>query len=218
MTYASAPFTGSWGRPQRDGPALRATALITLANHFISKGNMTFAQDTLWPMITLDLNYVAQYWNQTTFDLWEEVSSSSFFTTAVQHRSLREGIALAQEIGNTANVATWETQASNVLCFLQSYWTGDSIKANTGGGRSGIDVNTILGSVHSFSSNAGCDANTFQPCSDKALAGHKVLVDSFRGSLYPINDGIAANAAVAIGRYKEDVYYSEPLFNMHLAK
>jgi glucoamylase len=22
------PFTGSWGRPQRDGPALRATALI----------------------------------------------------------------------------------------------------------------------------------------------------------------------------------------------
>jgi len=218
MAYALAPFTGSWGRPQRDGPALRATALITLANHFISKGNTTFAQDTLWPMITLDLNYVAQYWNQTTFDLWEEVSSSSFFTTAVQHRSLREGVALAQKLSNTTNFDTWTTQASNVLCFLQSYWTGSSIKANTGGGRSGIDVNTILGSVHSFSSNAGCDAKTFQPCSDKALASHKVLVDSFRGSLYPINDGIAANAAVAIGRYKEDVYYSEPLFNMHLAK
>lgn len=25
-------FTGSWGRPQRDGPALRATALILYAN------------------------------------------------------------------------------------------------------------------------------------------------------------------------------------------
>lgn len=25
-------FTGSWGRPQRDGPALRATALIAFGN------------------------------------------------------------------------------------------------------------------------------------------------------------------------------------------
>jgi glucoamylase len=24
------PFTGSWGRPQRDGPALRATTMIEL--------------------------------------------------------------------------------------------------------------------------------------------------------------------------------------------
>lgn len=26
----------------------------------------------LWPIISNDLNYVAQYWNETTFDLWEE--------------------------------------------------------------------------------------------------------------------------------------------------
>jgi len=34
----------------------------------------------------------------------------------------------------------------------------------------------------------------------------KVYVDSFR-AIYPINAGIAANAAVATGRYPEDVYY-----------
>jgi glucoamylase len=28
-------FTGAWGRPQRDGPALRATALIAYANYLI---------------------------------------------------------------------------------------------------------------------------------------------------------------------------------------
>jgi glucoamylase len=28
-------FTGPWGRPQRDGPALRATALIAYANYLI---------------------------------------------------------------------------------------------------------------------------------------------------------------------------------------
>ena len=157
---------------------------------------------TLWPMITLDLAYVASYWNQTGFDLWEEVNSSSFFTTAVQHRSLREGIALANKIGNTTNVANWTTQAANVLCFLQSYWSDTFIKSNTGGGRSGLDANSILTSVHTYSSNAGCDAKTFQPCSDKALAGHKAVVDSFRGSLYPINSGVASNVGVAVGRYK----------------
>jgi hypothetical protein len=54
---------------------------------------------------------------------------------------------------------------------------------------------------------AGCDATTFQPCSDKALSNLKVYVDSFR-SIYPLNSGISATSAVAVGRYPEDVYYN----------
>lgn len=37
------------------------------------------------------------------------------------------------------------------------------------------------------------------------MANLKVYVDSFR-SIYGINQGIASNAAVAVGRYPEDVY------------
>jgi hypothetical protein len=119
------------------------------------------------------------------------------------------------------------TQADNILCFLQvspfiiffpgsnlthfaqSYWnpTGFHITANTRGGRTGIDANTALGSIHTFDPDAGCDAITFQPCSDKALASLKVYVDTFR-SLYSINKGIQAPEAVATGRYAEDVYYN----------
>jgi hypothetical protein len=53
------------------------------------------------------------------FDLWEEVDSSSFFTTAVQHRTLREGSALAASIGQADSAGTYDTQAANLLCFLQ---------------------------------------------------------------------------------------------------
>jgi glucoamylase len=93
-----------------------------------------------------------------SFDLWEEVSSSSFFTTAVQHRSLREGAALATALGQTSVVSNYNTQAGNILCFLQSYWnpTGGYITANTGGGRSGKDANTALASIHTFDPAAGC--------------------------------------------------------------
>ena len=72
--------------------------------------------------------------------------------------------------------------------------------------RTGKDANTLLGSIHNFDVKIGCDAGTFQPCSDKALSNHKETVDSFRG--YKINDGVPAGKAVAVGRYIEDVYYT----------
>ncbi|TFK87333.1 carbohydrate-binding module family 20 protein [Polyporus arcularius HHB13444] len=201
-------FTGAWGRPQRDGPALRATAIITYANWLLANGNGTsYVTNTLWPIIKLDLDYVENNWNQSTFDLWEEINSSSFFTTAVQHRALREGATFASKIGQTSVVSGYTTQADNLLCFLQSYWnpTAGYVTANTGGGRSGKDSNTVLTSIHTFDPAAGCDAATFQPCSDKALSNLKFYVDSFR-SVYSINSGIASNAAVAVGRYPEDSY------------
>lgn len=55
-------FTGAWGRPQRDGPALRATALIAYANWLINNGYASTASTVVWPIIQNDLNYVAQYW------------------------------------------------------------------------------------------------------------------------------------------------------------
>ena len=56
---------------------------------------------------------------RSSFDLWEEVNSSSFFTTAVQHRSLREGAALAEKLGQTDVISGYSTQADNILCFQQ---------------------------------------------------------------------------------------------------
>ncbi|KGO67460.1 Six-hairpin glycosidase [Penicillium italicum] len=198
-------FTGSWGRPQRDGPALRATALISFGQWLIDNGYTTYATNIVWPVVRNDLSYVAQYWNQTGFDLWEEVSGSSFFTIAAQHRALVEGSTFASQVG--ASCSYCDSQAPQVLCFLQSFWTGSYILANFGGGRSGRDANTLLGSVQTFDREAGCDDTTFQPCSARALANHKVVTDSFR-SIYSVNSGIAAGKAVAVGRYPEDSYYN----------
>ncbi|KAK1459369.1 glycosyl hydrolase family 15 [Colletotrichum melonis] len=203
-----APFTGAWGRPQRDGPALRAIAIIGYAKWLVSNGYSSTASSVLWPVIRNDLAYVAQYWNQTGFDLWEEVQGSSFFTVASQHRALVEGSALARSLGQSC--AACDAVAPQVLCFLGRFWnpSGNFMVANiNGNGRSGRDANVILASIHNFDPAAACDAATFQPCSDKALASHKVVVDSFR-SIYAINNGIAQSAAVAVGRYPEDSYYN----------
>ena len=178
--------------------------MIAYARWLISNGYSSTVTSILWPIISNDLSYVGQNWNQTTFDLWEEVDGSSFFTTAVQHRALVEGNALASQIGQTCVGCS---PASQVLCFLQSYWNGQYIldNINENNGRTAKDANSLLGSIHTFDPTAACDESTFQPCSDKALANHKVVTDSFR-SIYTINSGISEGTAVAVGRYPEDSY------------
>lgn len=220
-------FTGAWGRPQRDGPALRATALITYATWLIANGRGTRLADVaangtasekadpaalLWPVISNDLNYVGQYWNQTGFDLWEETGGSSFFTIAVQHRALVEGNALARKIKRSCPGCV--SEAPQILCFLQNFWNGKYINANINedNGRTRKDASTLLGSIHTFDPTAGCDDSTFQPCSPRALANHKVVTDSFR-SIYKINAGIPEGKAVAVGRYAEDVYQGKAIID-----
>ncbi|ORY65267.1 1, 4-alpha-D-glucan glucohydrolase [Pseudomassariella vexata] len=200
-------FNAAWGRPQRDGPALRAITLMTYSNWLISNGQEEKARDVVWPVIANDLSYTGQYWNATGFDLWEEVSGSSFFTTQSQYRALFEGGELAETLGVEC---TGCDEAPQVLCFLQSYWNGEYITANINdqSGRSGRDANTILGPISVFDVNAQCDSLTVQPCNPRGLANFKVLIDAFRNaSLYPINEGIPQSSGVAVGRYPEDVYY-----------
>lgn len=78
---------------------------------------------------------------------------------------------------------------------------------NENNGRTGKDANTLLSAISTFDPAVGCDDATFQPCSEKVLANHKVVTDSFR-SVYSLNSGIPEGTAVAVGRYPEDVYYN----------
>jgi glucoamylase len=200
-------FTGPWGRPQRDGPALRATTLTIYSNWLVANGNTTYAADTVWPVIAKDLAYTVKYWNQTGFDLWEETSGSSFFTLSASHRALVEGVALATKLGKACDGCA--DAAPQILCFLQSFWTGSYINSNINlnTARTGKDVNSIISSIHTFDPSSECTDATFQPCSSRALANHKAVTDSFR-SVYAINSGIPEGQAVAVGRYSEDVYYN----------
>ncbi|KFY02052.1 hypothetical protein O988_02377 [Pseudogymnoascus sp. VKM F-3808] len=197
-------FTEAWGRPQRDGPALRASALITYGNYLISQDKKDLALSNIWPIVQNDLAYVAQYWNQTGFDLWEEVQGSSFFTIAAQHKSLVQGDAFATALGESCENCA--SQAPQILCFLQSFWNGKAVVSNLGtSGRTGLDANSLLANILTFDPAASCDDETFQPCSSRALSNHKQVVDSFR-SVYGINSANAAGSAAAVGRYSEDVY------------
>jgi glucoamylase len=155
-------FNEDWGRPQRDGPALRATVFIKVCAALIETGRTTLAREIYWPLILNDLKYVGQYWNQTGYELWEEVHGTSFFTLNAQHRALTSGGYLAQKLGVPCTPCQ---QAPEILCLLQSsFWnqTGGYITADVNTNqittRSGINASPLISSIQIFDISATCDA------------------------------------------------------------
>jgi glucoamylase len=64
-------FTGEWGRPQNDGPALRAITLARFADHLLDRGRSRYVLKRLYTpvlpadsVIKADLEYVSHKWRE----------------------------------------------------------------------------------------------------------------------------------------------------------
>ncbi|SPO38785.1 related to Glucoamylase precursor [Pseudozyma flocculosa] len=208
-------FTGPWGRPQNDGPALRASTLIAYAKRIglsdpLVTNTLYTPSLTGGSLIKTDLEYVSHHWQDSSFDLWEEVNGQHFFNQAVSRRALLDGAKFATSLNDPGAASWYNQQAASIKTSMQSFWNSGSgyVTAYQGvGGRSGLDCAVMLGALRGWDTTTATavDTTEFGPASDKILATHKKYVDSFR-SLYGINKGAAAPAAVATGRYQEDVY------------
>jgi glucoamylase len=72
------------------------------------------------------------------------------------------------------------------------------------GGRSGKGTAPLTVSVLNFDPSLGCDAGTFQPCSDRALSSLEVVGNSFEG-IFPISESLPPNQPNALfGFYLEE--------------
>ncbi|KAB5589453.1 hypothetical protein CTheo_7107 [Ceratobasidium theobromae] len=206
-------YTGPAGRPQHDNAALRASTMIDFANGLLARNGRVgrdYVVNTIWPIVEIDLDYVAYHWNVTGFNLWEEVVGSCHFTVAAQIRGLKQGADLAKTLNKKDKYTFWNTEAENALCFFQDFWDPNQsvIVSNIncdGPCRDTVDIGSVFTAIRNFDPAAGCDNATFQPCSELALRNLKEVVDSMRGT-YPINSKRADNEAIAIGRFTNDTY------------
>ncbi|KAI9223531.1 Six-hairpin glycosidase-like protein [Blastocladiella britannica] len=115
------PFDGEWGRPQLDGPALRAAALTRWVNYLHMQYpkqhrpawiadrigrylyRATMPADTA---IKRDLEVAAATIEHHGFDLWEEVHGRHAYTLVAQVRALVAGAELAR-LFNDSRAAEW---------------------------------------------------------------------------------------------------------------
>jgi glucoamylase len=222
------PFKGSWGRPQRDGPALRALTLMNYLREYNashpSLWSSAHADDFFAPfydasmppksVIKADLEYVSHFWNQSSFDLWEEIEGLHFFTLMVSARSLREGAQLARVFGDLGAADWYELQAGYIENLLAKFWNKQKghLVETLWSKRSGLDCGLLLGSLHALPSDDS-DA-IFPPWSDEMLVSLLALARDQRDR-FPINSTPLQNSddddgqaleGTGIGRYPEDVY------------
>lgn len=230
------PFRGSWGRPQRDGPALRALTLINYLREYNashpSLWTSVHADEFFAPLyeasmpprsvIKADLEYVSHFWNQSSFDLWEEVEGLHFFNLIVSAKSLREGSQLARTFEDLGAADWYELQAGYIENILAKFWNKQKghLVETLWSKRTGLDCGLLLGSLHALPSDSSSplSAAIFPPWSDEVLVSLLALTHDQRDR-FPINssplqtddnddddDDSQAFEGTGIGRYPEDVY------------
>lgn len=142
-------FMGSWGRPQNDGPALRATSMIhfldslhkydyslqdvysILEPTLLNTTSLVFSseKDLFEKIVYYDLKFVVDNWQRESFDLWEELNGNHFFTSMVQLNSIRLGIEFLNHHLDwvcpsgtpvTSFITTLNTTYAQILNFIEN--------------------------------------------------------------------------------------------------
>jgi glucoamylase len=128
-------FSERWGRPQNDGPALRALTLTKFAEQLVENGEADFVRsqlfDTEWhsttAVIKKDLEELNRIWIEgpnegghvkfreielDSWDAWEETRGYHFYTRTMQMAALHAGARLAWKMSHDA-VRRNDTDAAN---------------------------------------------------------------------------------------------------------
>jgi glucoamylase len=226
-------YPAPWGRPQNDGPALRASSLSRL---------LAIALNEKWPqidqikkfcyesslknnsLIKSDLEYTAHHWRDFNFDLWEEVSGSHFYTLMSQRKSLAIGVLIARTFGDLGAADFYGKQLELVNKELEKFWdpnrqfimatvfvnadqleTSGAVPYNPAGHQSNNRGKSQLDTAVLLAVlHSNLDGGTFSIIDDRVLATFQRLKDSF-SSIYTVN-GKRSDLGTAFGRYPEDTY------------
>ncbi|ARN82888.1 glycoside hydrolase family 15 protein [Methylocystis bryophila] len=196
-----------WGRPQNDGPALRALAVMRF---FALDAFRARAAEAALTLLRYDLDYTLSHWRLPCCDLWEENIGFHYHTRLVQQAALAEGAAFLAAAGDAKRASACAKAASALLAALDSHFDAedgvyrprlpeDGLNASA---LRRLDIAVVLAAIH-----AGRRAGPHSVTDPKMLATFFALERLFEEE-YPINQGRPADRAPALGRYAGDSYFS----------
>ncbi|RKO84735.1 Six-hairpin glycosidase-like protein [Blyttiomyces helicus] len=224
------PYNEPWGRPQNDGPALRALTLMHFATTYLDRTSdlakvATHLYAPALPARTViksDLEHIARTWGSDSVELWEEVRARSHFhTLQVQAAALQVGAEFAVRMGDPDAGVYYAACAARVADAARRHfdmkrgWVVQSlgIVGDDKGKKDGLDVAVMLAALQ-------------VPPHTRIFALHGVevvgtaveLMKRMAGA-YNINKVVRTPngfpIAPGIGRYVEDIYdgYDQTLGN-----
>ena len=195
----------SWGRPQHDGPALRALTLLRWQSHALVDNELNAALSLL---LRADLDFIRRRCCEPCFDIWEEENGLHYYTLSVSAAALEAGAAWLQQRGDADAAKAAGAQAESIRRMLDGYWLEDCgyyrsrVLASNQRSVKELDIAVILAALHGCSN--GGSHSVHDPRMHATLARLEALFDTE----YMINRDRPRARGPAMGRYAGDVYYS----------
>lgn len=181
-----------WPRPQHDGPALRALALL----HWGAEGEAA-------TLLRQDLAFVLKAARKPCFDIWEEEKGLHAYTVIVSAAALEEGASWLLGRGERDLAGCCRASAAALNGLLEDFWSADHFRSRFvegGAPEKLLDISVILAANHTGISARHPHVDRYR----MTLARLEALFDRD----YAINRARPPWRAPALGRYHGDRYYS----------
>lgn len=193
-----------WARPQFDGPALRAMALLQRTD--ASPNN---AQER--ELLGGDLDFLTRMSREPCFDLWEERFGHHYHTRLVALAALRRGEAWRLARRETLAARSYRRAADRLAAELDTHWSaaqGHYLAAAKAKGANprDLDAAIILAVVQ-----ARLLSGRHSPLDPRAQAT-LVKLEDFFGQAFEINRNRLNGHGVLFGRFPGDGYYGGGIF------
>jgi glucoamylase len=194
-----------WPRPQNDGPAMRAIALLQWRQSARLDAELSAAVDML---IAADLAFTGSRWREANFDIWEEERGLHYYTLRTAARALEAGAAWLEQRGAKNEAADSRSESNTILAILDGYWREDlqfyksRVLESSAPSAKELDISVIFAAIH-----AGGGGQTHSVRDPRMLATLAKLEALFDAE-YAINRDRGAERGPAMGRYAGDVYFS----------
>jgi glucoamylase len=195
-----------WSRPQHDGPAMRALALLRWLHAPAAAGLDGGTQARIAQLVHADLAFVLGHWQRPAFDMWEEEEGLHYYTLRLAAGALAQGAAWLQARGDASRAQDCLAQSQRILHELDGYWLAGEghyrSRVPAQGARSDkeLDIAVVLAAIHA---PTGARHSPADPRMHATLARLEALFDA----QYPINHDRAPGRGPAMGRYAGDAYF-----------
>ncbi len=194
-----------WGRPQHDGPALRALAVLRWMRRATLDPALSEAAARL---LGADLGFVRRRCRSPCFDIWEEEEGLHYYTLCVSAAALDEGARWLEASGAGDQAQESRREAASIHATLDDYWLADAghyrsrVLSSAARSSKELDISVVLAAVHA--SDRPVRHSPRDPRVHATLERLAALFDTE----YAINRERPPWRAPALGRYAGDVYYS----------
>jgi glucoamylase len=195
----------NWGRPQNDGPPLRALAVLRWLRGVSLDGAL---QATCDGLLRDDLRFTRAHWRDPCYDIWEEERGLHYFTLRVSAQALDDGADWLDVRGEAEEAQGHRVEARKIHDMLDGCWLTDRGYYRSRTLESGepsekeLDIAVILAALQSS------DDRATHSVRDPRIHATLGVLDSVFDADYPINHGRPAARGPALGRYRADRYYS----------